>query len=404
LLGTGGQRLLSWRFPITSLVVGGLAPNLVMSVLNIIYNWSEVVRHLTLADQRVFFLQLLIVNGIAYAWGVAMALYLCWPVVVSMRELRSPHDRPRATPRRLARLRARTLWLGDYAAWICAIDWAFSGFVFPSWMQAQVGANTAITTSLYVHFVVSQALCGLIAATLTFFMVTLGALRTCYPRLVGPAAGPTPQPNERDTAASDKPRGKDAAGSKLASPPAQSVANELPADTKRSGPRSAEVNPTDEDAGPATDVVLADMSMSGKPGAARPSSAAWDGVALRFPSGAPSVSGERDSAHDSEASDEEEEPSDIEQLRSLAQRVWLYFGMAVVAPFLAVMVVVLLNDDRGAIGGLGIVGLVAFGLAFCMALVIRGDVAALSIAMRPSGGSMSNEEELSNSFWTGSRR
>ena len=85
-------------------------------------------------------------------------------------------------------------------------------------------------------------------------------------------------------------------------------------------------------------------------------------------------------------------------------RIWLYFGMAVAAPFIAVMVIVLLDNDPGAIGGLGIVGLVAFAVAFCLTLLLRGDVAALAIATRPAGDALPNDEELYDSFWSGSQR
>ena len=98
-----------------------------------------------------------------------MALYLCWPVVVSMRELRQPLDRRRPTPRRLARLRARTLLAGRLRGLDLRGGLGFFGLCFPGWMRAQAGRASSLTTQLYVRFVVSQILCGMIAATMTFF-------------------------------------------------------------------------------------------------------------------------------------------------------------------------------------------------------------------------------------------
>ena len=379
LLGSiGTRRLSARRFPITTLVAAGVVPNVVMSGLNIGYNWNEVVRYLTPTDQGVFYVQLLVVNSIAYAFAVATSLHLCWPVLASLRQQGRQLTAPSDTPHRPVWLRARTLWLGDYAAWICAAAWAFSGFVIPAWIQLQAGADTALTTSHFVHFVASQLLCGLIAASLTFFLVTLAALRACFPRLVGMVAEPKLPPH--------------------AAPPleqrASPAANVVPQPYGSAPESVADL----DDSGPASDVVLADGPDSEPTVIAKPGSVLTDGGAPRIPIGASSIEANLEAQRD------DDESSDMDQLRGLGQRVWGYFGLAVAAPFLAVMVVVLLNDDRGAIGSLGLVGLVAFGVAFWLALVIRGDVAVLSIAMRPSGGSMSGEEENSHSFWTGSRQ
>ena len=127
------------RFPVTMLVLAGVVPNAVMSGLNIAYNWTEIVRHLAAADQHVFFFLLTVVNLIAYAWGVTWALYLGWPVVAAMWQVTGQgRNRWRPpTPHWLPSLRSRALRLGEYAAWVSAVDWAFSGFLFPSWMRAQ---------------------------------------------------------------------------------------------------------------------------------------------------------------------------------------------------------------------------------------------------------------------------
>ena len=177
------------RFPVTSLILGALVPNAAMSGLNIAYNWTQIAGRMPDADRHAFVFLLLAVNAIAYAWGTLWALYLCWPVVVAMWEVTGRgRDRWRPpTPHWLPSLRARALRLGEYAAWVSAVDWAFSGFVIPTWMRAGDGGNAAMTTKDYLQFAISQGFCGLIAATLTFFLVTLAAIRTCYPRLIAAA-------------------------------------------------------------------------------------------------------------------------------------------------------------------------------------------------------------------------
>ncbi len=349
-------RELPRRFPVTSLILGGLVPNAAMSGLNIAYNWTQIVQKMPDADRHVFVILLMAVNAIAYAWGTIWALYLSWPVVVAMWEVTGRgRDRWRPpTPHWLPSLRARTLRLGEYAAWVSAVDWAFSGFVIPTWMRAQVGENTAMVTKDYIHFVISQGLCGLVAATLTFFLVTLAAIRTCYPRLIAPAIGPaftlaTATPLQADPAVSSR----------------------------------------FEDDAP---TIVQHPAVSGN--AARVSTSV---------TGSGSPAGSDGSTRDKLTMPESTEAQDADQLMALGRRVWLYFGLAVAVPFLAVTVLVGLDDGKAAIGGLGIVGLVGFGLSFWLALVIRNDVAALAIASQPAGTTLASGNDSSNSFWTGSR-
>jgi hypothetical protein len=49
-----------------------------------------------------------------------------------------------------------------------------------------VGPDSALQLSHYVHFFVSQVLCGLIAGSLSFFLVTFVAVRFLYPPLAQP--------------------------------------------------------------------------------------------------------------------------------------------------------------------------------------------------------------------------
>jgi hypothetical protein len=94
---------------------------------------------------------------------------------------------------------------------------------------------------------------------------------------------------------------------------------------------------------------------------------------------------------------------EVTSLVRLSARVWIYFGLAVCAPFLAVMLLVLIASERSAIGILGGVGLIGFGLSFWLSLAIRSDLAALAAVINPAGESLTGGGEGSDSFWAMSR-
>jgi len=94
----------------------------------------------------------------------------------------------------------------------------------------------------------------------------------------------------------------------------------------------------------------------------------------------------------------------IDAMVRLGQRTWLFFGLAVSAPFLAVSALVVIDTQaRLAFGVMAGVGLFGFGLAFFLSRAIQGDLGTLAMASSPAGDSMSSmSSEASESFWTGS--
>jgi eukaryotic-like serine/threonine-protein kinase len=91
-------------------------------------------------------------------------------------------EKPAAPPS--AELVGRCLTLGRATAGITAALWAVSGFVFPAWIHLGAGTTSQLSSEHFAHFVVSNLLCGLVAATQTYFVVTFFAVRFCYPWLV----------------------------------------------------------------------------------------------------------------------------------------------------------------------------------------------------------------------------
>ena len=173
---------LTRRLPLWALIIAGVLPNAVLSVLNIAYNWNEIVRQLTDEDQNLFFnVQLFWVNLPAYTIGIAWVLLSVWPLVLGLLAI----SRGRNVPiEQLPDLRQRCTRLGDIAALVSGFEWLISGLVFPVWLHAHAPADSPLTWQHYLHFIGSQLVCGLISATLTFFFVTFVAIRICYPLLL----------------------------------------------------------------------------------------------------------------------------------------------------------------------------------------------------------------------------
>lgn len=94
------------------------------------------------------------------------------------------------------------------------------------------------------------------------------------------------------------------------------------------------------------------------------------------------------------------ELGEVDRLRRLEGRVWVYFAFAVCAPFLSVILLWWIDTDlREAIGVLGMVGLGGFLLAFYLSASIRRDLGALSVAVAPPGEMPHSGPDASDSFW-----
>ncbi len=268
------------------LVAGGVLPNVVASLLNIPYNYDQIVSRLPQSAQLVFRGPVILwVNAIAYSAGTALMLSLAWPVV---RGTARVGRRVELATEELRALRRRALVLGDYMALTTLGLWLISGVALPMGIRLGVREETSLNRADWLHFLTSQALCGLMAATLSFFLIEFLMVRVFYPVLLVP-------------------------------------------------------NSTSKD--------------------------------------------------------------DLESLVALGRRIWLHFGLAVLVPFLAVIVLVFLDLDRKAIfGWLGGVGLAAFGISFLLAQTMRNDLVALSAAVSPEGDSLASTSALLDSSWRRTRR
>ena len=93
-------------------------------------------------------------------------------------------------------------------------------------------------------------------------------------------------------------------------------------------------------------------------------------------------------------------------VRSLQQRTWIYFGLAVVVPPLSMVVMVIMlgfakeSMPQSTFAILGLVGLINSGLVFVLLRSVQSGLAALAIAVSPPGTlAMGASDSVSDSFW-----
>ncbi len=176
------QRARRWALPI--LAAGGVLPNSMVSGFNILYNVQGIVGNMSPAAQQVFFSrQLLIVNLILYSVGLYICLALSWSVITAIRKHRRGISLETDD---LPTLRARCLRLGAYVFYVSVVLWIVSSVLFPGWLRVQLGPEEGLGLSAFLHFFVSQVLCGLLSGTMCFFFVTFFCVRVYYPLLVVP--------------------------------------------------------------------------------------------------------------------------------------------------------------------------------------------------------------------------
>jgi serine/threonine protein kinase len=177
----GSLRSFLKRHPVSSTIAIGLLPNIVMCVLNVVYNLNEIMKQLSLDDQKTFFAQIGVINAVCYSIGLGYVFASRGEVFRALARLaRGDKVEPPPTSEMVRRL----LTFGAVTAGITAALWGISGFIFPAWTEYGAGANSRVTVNHYLHFIVSNALCGLIAATQSYFVVTFLSVRNGYPWLM----------------------------------------------------------------------------------------------------------------------------------------------------------------------------------------------------------------------------
>lgn len=179
------------RWPILAVLLIVTLPNAIAGAFNYAYNSEAIIngvsdQALTAKLQEAFFPVMCTINAIAFPLGAFLVYVLVRPVG---RLVRSPELVKRTSPATLAAMRRYALRLGHLAAVIGIVEWVVAGLIYPTAIHVRAGEMPA---SAYPHFLISLALCGLVAAAYPFFGVTFLAVRVFFPALLPRGTVDTP--------------------------------------------------------------------------------------------------------------------------------------------------------------------------------------------------------------------
>ncbi len=180
-VGLLGKSIL--RFPVTAAMIATILPNIVVAILNFMYNHATIISRLTADGRNAFMLVQGIVNATAFPIGIAVGIYVAKK---RLRLLKAPPPSETLHPGGTA-----MLFLGLFVALLAVAMWCAAAVAYPiviHWVMERGASPT-----LYVHFLASLTLCGLLAATYPFFLVTLLSVRWFVPAIIrrGISLGPS---------------------------------------------------------------------------------------------------------------------------------------------------------------------------------------------------------------------
>jgi serine/threonine protein kinase len=164
------------RYPFAGGLALMLLPHVLATGQNIAYNQVQIVNYLTAAQQSLFPRLVLLYNAVVYAVCLGVLVRRLLPVLRAWRELARPEIPPAedvAGGRRLALTWPRWVIL------LSCLGWLPGAVLFP--LGLHLGADP-LPPEVFVHFLISNALAGLIALTYAFFAVEYVVLRVLYPR------------------------------------------------------------------------------------------------------------------------------------------------------------------------------------------------------------------------------
>jgi serine/threonine protein kinase len=177
-----GRFILRW--PIFSMVMAGLVPNIMTAAFNFKYNEERIRDELTHLWERFWTVQWWI-NGTAFPIGIAAGAWMAMRTQQLLRS-ESPAERQEGS--------TQVLLFGRFISLLLLALWVASAFAFPiavGW--SRLGGLPA---SFYAHFFLSLALCGCGATAYPFFLITAMASHFFIPGMA--RAGLISGPRRRD--------------------------------------------------------------------------------------------------------------------------------------------------------------------------------------------------------------
>ena len=177
----GGFWKLAGRRPLATLVAVNLIPHLFAGAYNYFFNQATIMGAGSGTPDEVkayFDTVAVIVNGIAFPLGVILGVGFAWQLMTTL--LRTRHGE-KSPAEQLTWARRRALSIGWIIAAIGVGEWLVAGIVFPMLLHLLAGS---FSPRGYLHFFLSLAACGLIAAAFPYLGTTRLALRVIYPGLL----------------------------------------------------------------------------------------------------------------------------------------------------------------------------------------------------------------------------
>ncbi|WP_406230642.1 protein kinase domain-containing protein [Nocardia sp. NBC_01009] len=170
---SGRLRARSLMHPIMALAIA--VPNALAILYSYSHNRTLIIAKLDEQAQHRFDQVALTAYGICFFIGFVVTNVLLAHLWSVSRGLRAGKPYDAAT---LARARTDTLQLGRRNVLTCFALWALSGIVVP--VSVQLSGNQ-LSAEAYVHFFITQIVCGAIAMAYPYFLVTFYAVRSLYP-------------------------------------------------------------------------------------------------------------------------------------------------------------------------------------------------------------------------------
>jgi hypothetical protein len=160
-----------------------------LALFNFLFNWHEFsnfysqpqFEHLRDKAHNAFLGTSLVVNIIAFSLGFVWAWVFVRHVALAIHHRKQLEE---TAPDKLRRARRDALNLGHVCAGLGIAEWVVAGVIFPVSLHWHLGE---LPYSIYGLFFLTLVICGMVAASYPFFIVTFLSLSVFYPALMTPA-------------------------------------------------------------------------------------------------------------------------------------------------------------------------------------------------------------------------
>ncbi|HEV3115875.1 MAG TPA: serine/threonine-protein kinase [Gemmataceae bacterium] len=172
------SRFALWR-PFLFLAIFIFLPHFLGSLVNITYNKMQIVSRWSPEQERRFETFVLWYNLLVYPPFLAAALFILLPPFRVWRALTRCEPCDNAV---VNTVRRRTLAVPGWVVALSCLGWLPGGVVFPLAIHLMDPATSPVDAGVWIHFLTSFTISGLIALTYSYFATQIVVLRVLYPR------------------------------------------------------------------------------------------------------------------------------------------------------------------------------------------------------------------------------